>query len=324
MFRVIKYCVCNCIILLCTTYSFAQNQVFIKGNFYSADGTQYNYDLQLKCITKDSLIGKVIYTKKEFSTLQQRFKNTFIQSILVVINRDEGTLYIKEGLHIGANGISTLSICFMEGTCNYTSYKGETYILGNLIAKTFTTDSCADAAIYLHTNTVLDSLCAFVTTTPFYKNPNPIDEDIVLNQLIPYVNNWKNLIEDTTSNATISIFNPQNIDTLSLFATTYLPISSNKIILSIMDYDTEDDDLIAIYLNDSLIINNHILTLEPLQISINLDPSKSNHELTFYAINVGINTPNTALISINDGEKVFPFSNSSGAKQKSKLVLQLK
>lgn len=78
-------------------------------------------------------------------------------------------------------------------------------------------------------------------------------------------------------------------------------VNNNTLEIFLWDNNSEDGDIISLYLNDVLILENFEVKKKKKKISINLD--SENSILTLHAINLGKHPPNTAAISIFDGEK---------------------
>jgi hypothetical protein len=77
-------------------------------------------------------------------------------------------------------------------------------------------------------------------------------------------------------------------------------IKKAEITLEIWDHKEIDGDVISLYLNEELILEEYTLQGTRHRITITIDTSKDNY-LMLYAHNLGEITPNTAAISIDDG-----------------------
>lgn len=62
-----------------------------------------------------------------------------------------------------------------------------------------------------------------------------------------------------------------------------------------------DGDVVSVYYNGKIILNNKKLTEKPLTLNLSTDPSRSENELLVYAENEGDIPPNTALMVVTDG-----------------------
>lgn len=78
--------------------------------------------------------------------------------------------------------------------------------------------------------------------------------------------------------------------------------SENKIVkISIYDKNRVDGDIVSIYLNGKLIVENIQVTHQKKEISLQLQ--NGSNVLVMYAINLGRIPPNTAALEINNGSK---------------------
>jgi len=62
-----------------------------------------------------------------------------------------------------------------------------------------------------------------------------------------------------------------------------------------------DGDMVTIYFNGRMLLNNKKLTEKALTLNLSADPSKTENELLIYADNEGAIAPNTALMVITEG-----------------------
>jgi uncharacterized protein YozE (UPF0346 family) len=79
-------------------------------------------------------------------------------------------------------------------------------------------------------------------------------------------------------------------------------VSSKNITIEYWDKYTFDYDSISLYLNDKPILENVLLTKTKQVISIEIE--KGNNYLILHALNLGLEPPNTASITIKDGKKI--------------------
>jgi hypothetical protein len=79
-------------------------------------------------------------------------------------------------------------------------------------------------------------------------------------------------------------------------------ISNNSIRIDLYDNGSVDNDSVAVYINDRLIIPPSQLTHRAIRRTITLDSTTSVYELSMVAINLGNIPPNTAALIIYDGD----------------------
>lgn len=93
--------------------------------------------------------------------------------------------------------------------------------------------------------------------------------------------------------------------------TKKISVSKSNIKIQVFDHETQDGDIISLYLNGMPILTKHHLTNHPITIDCDLVENIRN-ELFLFAHNLGEIPPNTAAIRILDGsysESVFLESN---------------
>ena len=86
--------------------------------------------------------------------------------------------------------------------------------------------------------------------------------------------------------------------------TVQVPFSS-YITISVWDYAAEDGDYIDLYLNNTMLLQNHLLLTEQYKLhNININPPPGTNTLVAYALNEGSSSPNTLGIQINYGDTI--------------------
>lgn len=90
-----------------------------------------------------------------------------------------------------------------------------------------------------------------------------------------------------------------------------IEVESDSLRFDVYDNGEIDGDMISIFYNDGLILNNQKLTHKSIRIDVVLDSTKEYNEVSMYAENLGLIPPNTALLIINDGKNKFNIRLSS-------------
>lgn len=83
-----------------------------------------------------------------------------------------------------------------------------------------------------------------------------------------------------------------------------LTFNEPNLTITVWDNKLLDGDIISLYLNDSLVLDNYSLDTIPKEIPIWVEKGKSTY-LTLHAINLGTVPPNTADIIISDGKEEY-------------------
>lgn len=80
-----------------------------------------------------------------------------------------------------------------------------------------------------------------------------------------------------------------------------IPIASSTVVISVWDHGRIDGDIITLVVNGKTIVSNHTLTATKDEFPVRLNPSGYSYVL-LYAHNEGQYSPNTAALSVYDGE----------------------
>lgn len=104
--------------------------------------------------------------------------------------------------------------------------------------------------------------------------------------------------------------------------TKEIEISSDSVRISFYDNGEIDGDSISIFLNKKPILVKQVLTAEALNIYIKLDSTRDVNEVSMFAENLGVYPPNTALMTVNDGEHRYEVYLSSSLTQNASVRLK--
>jgi len=85
-----------------------------------------------------------------------------------------------------------------------------------------------------------------------------------------------------------------------------------------------DGDMVTIYFNGRMLLNNKKLTEKALTLNLSADPSKTENELLIYADNEGAIAPNTALMVITEGSNRTEVRISSDEKKNGVVIFTKK
>jgi hypothetical protein len=93
----------------------------------------------------------------------------------------------------------------------------------------------------------------------------------------------------------------------------------DKMVLEIWDSQEEDGDIIKLYNNDKLILNNYTILNKKKEILVNLDSGKN--VFTIEAIDEGGAKPNTATIRITDADRTFELMSNLKKGEKASITI---
>lgn len=101
-------------------------------------------------------------------------------------------------------------------------------------------------------------------------------------------------------------------------------VESDSIRIDVYDNGEIDGDIISVFFNDKLILNNQKLTHKSIRINLVLDPTKNSNEISMFAENLGLIPPNTALMVISDGINKFEVPVSSSLERSATISIKRK
>lgn len=128
----------------------------------------------------------------------------------------------------------------------------------------------------------------------------------------PVSNDKKNPV---TTTAGYETRNMKDVKTIS--------VKNRKITVDLYDDGDVDNDIISLYFNGASVLSKKPLSTNPLSLTLNIEPGKSN-ELVLFAENLGNIPPNTALMIINDGATRHEVRLSSDLKNNAEVKFELK
>ena len=105
--------------------------------------------------------------------------------------------------------------------------------------------------------------------------------------------------------------------------TKTIEVKSNKIKVELYDDGDIDNDIVSVYFNKALIVDQKPLTANAHSFILNLEAGKIN-ELVLYADNLGSIPPNTALMVITDGATRHEVRLSADLKNNASVRFELK
>lgn len=102
-----------------------------------------------------------------------------------------------------------------------------------------------------------------------------------------------------------------------------LQVNTNKVKVELYDDGEIDNDIVSVYFNRDLVVDNKVLTDKAFGFTLDLAEGKTN-ELVLYAENLGSIPPNTALMIITDGTNRYEIRLSSDFKNNASVRFELK
>ncbi len=103
-----------------------------------------------------------------------------------------------------------------------------------------------------------------------------------------------------------------------------IEVESDSLKVDIYDNGEIDGDIVSLFYSKALILFNQKLTHKSIHLDIVLDSTKAENEITLFAENLGLIAPNTALLRIRDGKKVYDLRVSSSLEKNATIRIRRK
>jgi len=167
----------------------------------------------------------------------------------------------------------------------------------------------------------------------FTLNADISKKDSVLKAMSEYKENyqvWKPQLEDTLVAVAVVPTKVINYVTEAEFTkrknviTQELEFESDSLRIDVYDNGEIDGDMVSLFYNQQLVLNNQKLTHKSIRLNVVLDHSKANNEISMFAENLGLIPPNTALMSITDGKNKYEVRISSSLEKNATIRLKRK
>jgi hypothetical protein len=296
--------------LLCSQYAYSQ----------SVFGYWYGYaNVKTSGSANNYLVELVLQPEKGFvkGMMNYYFKNIY-RSIQVKGNYDEATrqlsLYEVPVTYYGSlNKFEVDCIMNFKGTLMVS--KAESSLTGSFVSLPQYKYTCADINFKLKfdadiskQDSVLKAIREFKET---YQVWTPeISDTLVVAKITP-----KKVINYVTEK---EFTERQNV------ITQEIEVNSDSLQIDVYDNGEIDGDMISIFYNQQLILNNQKLTHKSIQVNLVLDTTKAYNELSMFAENLGLIPPNTALMVIHDGPNRYEARLSSSLEKNATIRIKRK
>ncbi len=103
-----------------------------------------------------------------------------------------------------------------------------------------------------------------------------------------------------------------------------IEVESDILKMDVYDNGEIDGDIISVFYNQTLVMNNQKLTHKSIRMDLRLDTTKSINEISMFAENLGLIPPNTALMVITDGKKKYEIRMSSSLEKNATIRIKRK
>jgi N-acetylmuramoyl-L-alanine amidase len=105
--------------------------------------------------------------------------------------------------------------------------------------------------------------------------------------------------------------------------TKTIVVKSDKVTIELYDDGEIDNDIVSLYFNNEVVVQNKSLTTKPFIFTQKIEANQEN-ELILYADNLGTIPPNTALMIIKDGNTRYEVRLAADLKNNASVKFELK
>lgn len=290
----------------------------IAAKSQSVFGYWYGYaNVKTNSSANNYLVELVLQPEKNYvkGILNYYFKNTY-RSIQVKGNYNSSTrelnLYDIPIVYHGS--ISTFEVfCTMNLRGTLRVAKAGSNIAGSFISLPDYKYTCADIKFNLTHNADISK------------------KDSVLQAISEYKENyqvWEPTYSDTTVAVNIiprKVVNyvvEQEYTKRKNVVVQEIEVGSDSLRVDVYDNGEIDGDIISVFYNQQLIMNNQKLTHKSIHIDIQLDSTREVNEITMFAENLGLIPPNTALLIVHDGKKQYDIRLSSNMEKNATIRIR--
>ena len=166
-----------------------------------------------------------------------------------------------------------------------------------------------------------------VTTKPPAKSPvtktapKPVDPSG--NQTIPDIAKTDTYRQGVPSiKKDIPVILPKELATRETELVKTITVNTNEVSINIYDNGTIDHDTVSVFLDKKLVVSRQMLTTSPISLKLNLDEGNAYHELVMVAENLGDIPPNTSLMVVKSGDKVYEVRITSTQQKNAMIVFK--
>jgi hypothetical protein len=294
---------CLFILLLFSISTSAQYK--LKGYLGVQGGESFNYILDFK--DSSGFISGYAYTF-------QNEKKDVKASIRGFIDREDQTITFRETELIYNHGFeSYATICLIQSTLHFVEEDRNRVFTGAITSADITNVSCSNGTI---------TITGLETVKDIFENRKPIGDTVIAAKKVIVAKPLKamKIIYDTSLTQSPKSKTLITTEKITEGVDKMYTWHSDSLVMDIWDGGKIDGDKIDIYINNDLVLKGYIIKKEKKRISVPL--TKKVNELTILAVNEGNESPNTADITLFDGNKLYSLLayNISGKKAIIKLT----
>jgi hypothetical protein len=282
-------------------------------------GYWYGYaNVKTKSSANNYLVELILQPEKGYvkGVLNYYFKNSY-RSLQVKGNYNEATrqlsLYDVPVIYHGS--MANLEVdCIMTMQAKLRASRAGSNLVGAFVGLPQYKYTCADISFNLTLNAGISKKDSVLAAIRQFKESSQL---------------WEPGYTDTLIAATIIPRKMTNYVTETEYTkrenviTQEIEVESDSLRVDVYDNGEIDGDMVSVFYNKQLILNNQKLTHKSIHIDLQLDALKDN-EITMFAENLGLIAPNTALMVINDGKNKYEIRMTSNMEKNATVRIKRK
>jgi hypothetical protein len=214
--------------------------------------------------------------------------------------------------------------CFFDITADYYIKDGKTYITGKYIGRSPNGKECSRGQIVLMAPKSVEAI-----HTDYVKKVAEAKKIVTVKKIIPP----KKIVtvkKIDTPIVVVAVIEPPAKKEKKIFPSVGKGVSmyeydADSLVLSISDYDKDDGDIIALRINETVLLDRYILSPKTDTIRLNmklLGNGTGNDTISIYAYNEGYYSPNSAKLMVYDGKQEYLFYACNNYQERKYLILR--
>lgn len=257
--------------LAIATYGQAPNKATLHGSIIMATGEQFPYRIEIT--ETNGIVTGFAYTYDERDEAKTIIKGK--------LDRTGRKLSFKETEIVKSSLVTTQAfMCMVQATLDYKGGK----LSGPAINKQLDNTACTDGTIEFTNKNEIEDL---------FSTHDPYDVEIKMGE--------KKTVPDTPQPQAAATNGQEPVsDKITAGVEKSYEWHSDSVVMEVWDAGYFDGDMVTIYLDDKPVLNKYIILKQKKVISVAL-PATGVHTIAILAENEGSDPPNTATLSLLDG-----------------------
>jgi len=296
--------------------------IFISLNVHSQSVFGYWYgkaSVKTKSSANNYLVELILQPEKGFvkGILNYYFKNTY-RSLLVKGNYNASnrllSLYDIPVIYHGS--LTEIEVdCIMTMQATLRAAQAGSNLTGIFKALPDYKNICPDISFSLELNTDISKTDSVLKALSEYKENLQVWKPSVVDTVVAVTIIPRKVINYVTENEYVK---RENV------IIREIEVASDTLKVDVYDNGEIDGDIISVFYNKKLVMNNQKLTHKSVHMDLLLDTTKSFNEISMFAENLGLIPPNTSLMVISDGNDKYNIPMSSNLEKNATIRIKRK